>query len=96
MSKEKCKCGEVANWLLMSASENHNNPFYCEKCVPRGCSCNNSYNVEDATEMLQTFKNNGEKYKIENGIVIPLNDDGKEYPCCEFDYEKEGFDVDEK
>ena len=34
-----CDCGKGAKWLYMPSS-NMENPYCCEDCVPRGCSCN--------------------------------------------------------
>lgn len=35
MKPEFCKCGELAVWFYMPGDS-----CYCDKCVPRGCSCN--------------------------------------------------------
>lgn len=37
LEKESCKCGYLATWCYMPCSTG--NPYYCDSCVPRGCSC---------------------------------------------------------
>jgi hypothetical protein len=60
----KCtKCSELATWCYMpgfSDSDNEEDDYLCDKCVPRGCSC---------------------------------TDDGS--PCCEFDYQQNGYEIDD-
>lgn len=47
MDKEACnKCGEKAQWAYMPGTG-----YYCDICVPRGCSCN-WYPVEENSENL--------------------------------------------
>lgn len=38
--KKCCYCDNTAKWLLMSGNDPEKD-FYCDKCVPKGCSCNN-------------------------------------------------------
>ena len=45
--KQKCDCGNIATWLYMPCSSSKENPFYCDDCVHRGCSCNNTSLKED-------------------------------------------------
>jgi len=40
MDREKCNCGKNADWMYMPSEREFSNPFYCNDCVPRGCSCN--------------------------------------------------------
>lgn len=77
--KEKCDCGKIAQYLLISASKDYGNPYYCDDCVPRGCSCNlepkdgdwNNPNPEDWYQ--------------------PLDEKGREYPCIEYMYSSKGY-----
>ena len=43
---EKVKCDvckkNMATWLYMPSSTREDN-FFCEECVPRGCSCGREY-----------------------------------------------------
>ena len=57
-----------AVWLYMPNSKEH--PYYCDECVPRGCSCNlepKNGDWENPDEWIQ-----------------PLDKLGREYPCIEF------------
>lgn len=48
------------------------NGFYCDDCVPRGCSCN----IDPDTGLEDK------------------DNDGRYYPCCEYLYNDNGFDLD--
>jgi hypothetical protein len=61
------ECGKKAAWIYISGE------LLCDKCVPRGCSCNmepkdGNYENEDP--------NNWEE---------PTDEKGRKYPCCEWD-----------
>lgn len=69
----RCDCGRKAVWVYMPEPDNW---IACEKCVPRGCSCN----YEEGTPLGETnFR------IIEPGIWVPLDLKGREYPCCEWE-----------
>jgi hypothetical protein len=52
-----CNCGNKGTWLYMpSYGGIQHNDYYCDYCVPRGCSCNQE---EDGTE---PFDEQGRKY----------------------------------
>ena len=58
--KQKCDCGNIATWLYMPSSSSKENPFYCDDCVPRGCSCNNTSLEEDyAQQVMEENDKNG-------------------------------------
>jgi hypothetical protein len=91
---EICSCGKIATWLYMPLSDNY--PYYCDEHVPRGCSCNNSY-LEEEPDIIEHFIDIGQKFRIEDReiqgehseylshkMVVRLDDDGRELPCCEF------------
>ena len=40
MAKHLCDCGKVAIWIYMPGYSGGHNPYSCDDCVPRGCSCN--------------------------------------------------------
>lgn len=95
MEPEICNCGEKATWIHMPSSTGFN-PYFCDTCVPRGCSCNNDY-VEEIPDILNWYLEKNIKFRIVdrkiNGeespylshkIIIPVDDYGREYPCCEF------------
>lgn len=50
----------------------------CDNCVPRGCSCNTK--IDDSGEE-PIFLDEQE-----------IDDQGRLLPCCEWFYEKDGFD----
>lgn len=86
--KAKCDCGKDAVYLLMSASKDCMNPYYCDDCVSRGCSCNNYFIKDDYPE-----DHTSGGYKMEGDILIPIDEQGREYPCVEYDYSKDGYEI---
>ena len=60
------KCNKVAVWVYAPRYSG----FYCDSCVPRGCSCNTD--------------DDGNQY---------LDPEGREMPCCEYDYSEKGYRV---
>lgn len=101
------KCNiEKAVWLLMSANED-THPFFCDNCVSRGCSCNWNHisnNLEDLPEGIEgkDWKwieyNNDEFYGtiLTGTIWTYIDEHGRQSPCCEYDYDKDGFDFNEE
>ena len=74
----KCDCGKKAVWLYMpSYTGPQHNDYYCDDCVPRGCSCN--------AELKDNCIDDGNS----DNYYQPLDDKGREYPCCEFFYIKD-------
>lgn len=91
MAKILCNCGELAVWYGLY------DDYYCEKCVPRGCFCNTEYvpGTREAGEngfAEQPPTDRLWKWEKENVSWRPLDNEGRELPCCEYDYSKEGFD----
>lgn len=95
-----CECKkEDAVWLYMPGHSDGND-FFCDKCVPRGCSCN----VYSLKEFPLHGKNDG-NYIFWNAEIEqhtnkqtdnsfywePVDDKGRRFPCCEYDYSEEGF-----
>jgi len=93
--KEVCECGEIATWLYMPSS--NDSPFYCDLCVPRGCSCNhryvdvNAYQPPLESPDLPTDEDLPIKWIEENKIWCHVDENGKEFPCVEFMYEEDGW-----
>lgn len=85
----KTDCNNIAVWCYMPASED--NPYYCEEHISRGCSCNTEHNGNDWYEEPKGIE--GKDYKwIEKDIEwTPLDEQGREYPCCEYEYDENGF-----
>jgi hypothetical protein len=86
LDKEKCfDCGEMAVWLYLPGDVDWD-PYYCDKHVPRGCSCN-EFPKEDIKEEDLDI-NNPEHWEEE------LDGQGRRFPCCEYLYSENGFDKD--
>lgn len=100
-NKKKCKCGAVAVWCYMPSSDDDENPYFCEECVWRGCSCEWNYVSEfgpppsDKRWKWIIIKKGDTQYdeEIKEGEVwVHVDEQSREYPCCEFMYEEEGWD----
>lgn len=108
MAKELCTCGEIAVWIYMPGFSSGSSPYFCDKCVHRGCSCN--YRYVDQSDIdnnpphdFTPISNLGlpnldlptgpHKWIEEFRIWVSLDDDGREFPCCEYEYEEAGFDI---
>jgi len=102
----------MAVYLYMPSSSNKHNPYYCEECVSRGCSCNYHHaNLKDFQPPLESGEIpegiEGKDWKWvereatehsaaiskEDGLFVYLDENGREYPCCEYMYDEEGFDT---
>ncbi len=101
VGKELCDCGKVAVWLYMPGFK-EGSPFFCEECVNRGCSCNHRYVSADAyyppLETPDTPEGvEGKDWKwLEPGKVwCHIDEEGREYPCCEYSYTEEGWEKEE-
>jgi len=99
--KYKCKCGSLAVWDYMPSYEGKKKEdrYYCDECVPRGCSCHyNSINPEhyapyDPNFSIKPTKNDEPIKWIDEYTWTNLDEKNREYPCCEFCYEKDGFEI---
>lgn len=96
MEKEKCKCGKMATWVYMPASEYHINPYYCDDCVPRGCTCN-VYNInEEWCDLPEDYEIEGVDWMWideEKTAYEYVDEKGRSFPCCEFMEDEEGFEI---
>lgn len=90
MTKIKCSCGKKAVWIYGPSSD-HMKPedrYCCDKCVPRGCSCN--WDVKPGIKyILDEFDN---IINPEEDLYEVTDEDGLYYPCCEWLYDKDGFE----
>lgn len=82
MKKTCYKCGSMAVWFYMPGHESEND-YYCDDCVPRGCSCN--FIHIDGEENFDQLTNE-EKYAQHK------DEQDRFLPCCEYDYNIEGYD----
>ena len=91
--KAKCECGKEAKWYYMPSST-LSNPYYCEECVPRGCSCRNFYiNEKGISELPPLNIESKWKWIIENSIWCYIDEEGREFPCVEFDFDSNGHNL---
>jgi hypothetical protein len=77
-TKIKCKCEKIAQWFYLPSDSLDR--AYCDECVPRGCSCN-EYPLDGNWENLDP-----------NNWTEELDKKGRKKPCCEFCYDKKGWD----
>ena len=103
MEKIKCcKCNKIALWFYAPSSKGED-AFYCDDCVPRGCSCNQyalsefDENEEQGNKIYwNEERNNFTNKKTEDSFFYEIVDDkGRRYPCCEYWYDEDGWE-DEK
>ena len=103
--KHRCsKCDNMAVWLYMPSSKGR--VFFCDNCVPRGCSCNvdnikefgepTNQNImwwsKDST--IEKLDNDGSLEKSENSFYYEiLDDENRRSPCCEFEYDEDGYEL---
>lgn len=101
MNRFLCRCKNLATWQYMPSSSNPDYDYFCELCVPRGCSCNN-HHIEDGDNIAEgdVFEHPEEdgswKWLIENVEWCYIDSQGRELPCIEFWHEPEGFDANEE
>ena len=94
MSKYKCDCGKLATWVYMPSYRDSDNDFSCDDCVPRGCSCNNRHTGNDGEKLPEEEDGiEGKDWKwVEKDIEwTQIDEQGREYPCCEYDYDEDNF-----
>lgn len=95
---EKCDCGKIAIWEYAPGFSSGRNPFFCDDCVPRGCSCNhhfvdkNSYHPPLEQDELPTKEDHPIKWIEEGKIWCHVDDQGREFPCVEYWYDIDGFE----
>ena len=89
MSKELCNCGKNATWEYLKGG----NSYSCDDCVPRGCSCNNTYVETDDPEYLPEGIEGKDWKWVEPGVWTYIDEQGREYPCAEYSYSEDGFDI---
>lgn len=97
-----CQCGNKATWLYMPSGRGK--VFYCDEHVHRGCHCND-YDLdfdgepdknkkvvwwnETDTSRQPPFSTDR---KADSTIYQYLDENGRLYPCCEYDYDENGFE----
>lgn len=103
-NKEKCDCNKVAIYFYMPGytGKKEEQNYYCEDCVPRGCSCEWNYIEEEdykpegveGVDWKWLERVADEQYEeIKKGeIWVYIDKQGREYPCCEFMWSEDGWD----
>jgi hypothetical protein len=90
--KIKCECGKLATWYYMPAEHKW---ACCDDCVPRGCSCWEWNNKESNFEIYEEPEGvEGKDWEwVDKGMSWrELDGEGKQIPCVEWWYDKEGWD----
>jgi hypothetical protein len=104
MSKDLCDCGKIAIWSYGPGFSSGDNPNFCNDCVPRGCSCN--YRYVDVNAYHPPLDNpdlpegeEGKEWKWlddEKTHWCYIDDKGREYPCGEYWYDEDGWEIEEE
>lgn len=101
--KELCDCGKTATWYYTPGYSGGGNPNHCDECVPRGCECNHySTKVEDYQppgdvdcEPIEPGPDDEPVRWLNDHVWTHLDEMGREYPCCEYTYSKDGWEIEE-
>lgn len=104
MNKEQCECGEMAVWLYMPGFSNGSSSYFCDICVHRSCTCNHRYVDQSDVDFNPPYDSSPSpnldlptglyKWIEKDRIWVSLDENGREYPCCEYEYDEKGFDID--
>ena len=96
MNKELCDCGKEAIWCYMPGFSAGDNPHFCDDCVPRGCECNfRSYKYDglpEGEEGVDFKRLDGGGWTYLDGWTR-IDEKGREYPCVEYMYDADGWDI---
>lgn len=103
-NKELCDCGRIATWCYLPGYLDEDaNDYNCDECVPRGCSCNSHYLIEEGESLPDKDEKNvkyldkeGNEVDREVAVYWEDTDEGKLFPCCEHNYSKDGFEEESK
>lgn len=105
--KKCCQCGKMATWYYVPGRSVGN--FYCDDCVPRGCTCNIrnlKYESTCTWEGINPIVYYSEKdlcdgdgypkhctlERKEDSVAFEiLDDDGRRFPCVEYEFNGNGF-----
>lgn len=77
--KYRCiDCGVIPKkgWFYMPSTEDNKDYFYCDNCVPRGCSCMRE--LKDGIDYDSKEAENPENYYDQ------LDEKGRKLPCIEY------------
>lgn len=85
----------IATWFYMPAGDDDR--YYCDDCVPRGCSCNRYYAADDLNPLSEETVKYFDENEVETtkdaawAYFVPVDENGEQFPCCEYTYEENGF-----
>lgn len=104
MKKVKCcHCKEKdAVWFYLPGSMKNGNEF-CDDCVPRGCDCNVHHRIEIPMEPQdepviywnEDITKWTKELTADSVYYESVDEKGRRFPCCEFDYDPEGLEIDD-
>lgn len=99
----KCSCcDKIATWSYIPSGSGRRN--FCNDHVPRGCTCN-VYNIKEFTDSIPSenvmwwskdddLNTDGSLTRKEDSFYYEeLDENGKRFPCCEFDYDPDGIEM---
>ena len=106
---ELCRCGAKSQWVYMPGYGSGCSPYSCDDCVNRGCSCNTHSTKETYRDLPDETEIEGvdwEWLKVGDdsvGFLIEnekeywrsIDEKGRPYPCCEYEYSEIGFYTEE-
>ena len=99
MLRELCDCGKIAVWCYMPGYSSGCSPYFCDECVNRGCDCNyrhldvNTYHPPlDNPEVPEGQEGVHWKWIVDGSIWTSIDDNGREWPCAEYDYDPDGYE----
>lgn len=102
-NKEKilCDCGKLAVWCYVPGYRDGSSPYVCDDCVNRECECGHRY--IDPHSYDPPLESEDHPIGIEGVDWIwvsyekkawqKIDEKGRPYPCCEYHYDQDGFDV---
>ena len=103
MNKILCSCGCKASWDYLPGFSSGDSSYFCDDCVGRGCSCNhryvdiNAYHPPlDNPDLPDGIEGEDWKWLEQDKVWCYIDDKGREYPCAEYDYSEEGYDIDDE
>lgn len=99
-------CQNIAQWIYMPGYSDDDSPYSCDTHVHRGCSCNTHSIKEEYRDLPEEHEiegkdwewiNESEEFDIEepNTYWRYIDEKGRPYPCCEYEYSEIGFYTEE-
>jgi len=91
MYKWKCiSCGHIPQkgWHYVPATGDKIDYFYCDNCVPRGCSCQDE--LKDGIDDLS------DAALDPNNYVSRLDEEGRKLPCIEYWFDKNEWEEEQR